>query len=408
MAAIDRFHRNAWLLGSGQFVSQMGDAVFLGAVACLAQALTGSGSSTGLTVFLAAVPYLLLGPVAGAWVDRGEKRRVMIASDLLRAALLVPLPFVAGLVGLSFPLVAAVAFLLACFSTPFQPARDALLPTLAEGRPLVRVNAIFQVSAQLSGIVGLFLGGFVLGGNAKDVDRIVWVIAADGATFLASALALSLMALPPEPAGAPEVRRTFLHDVLDGLREVKRDPLLPGLLVLTALDNLAIMGPAVVGATLFILDDLHLGPGHLAWFEGAMGAGYLVGAVLVGRFGVSWPKGKTILWGMVLDGLTYVPFVWVRSWPLALALIFVHGLFIPWIVVARTSLLQGHVPAARLGRVFALVSLTVAGMTALSALVTGALADLAGPRATFLAAGGFGALCGLVGLVVVKPLARDR
>lgn len=385
----------------------MGDAVFLGAVACLAQALTGSGLQTGITVFLAVVPYLLLGPVAGAWVDRADRRRVMIVSDLARAALLVPLPFVAGLVGLSFPLVAAVAFLLACLSTPFQPARDALLPRLAEGRSLVRVNAVFQVSAQLAGLAGLFLGGWLLGGNANDVDRIVWVIAADGATFLASALAVAFLVLPPAPAD-PGEKRAFWHDVLEGLREVRDDPLLLGLLVLTALDNLAIMGPAVVGATLFVLEDLHLGPGHLAWFEGAMAAGYLVGAVVIARFGVSWAKGRTILWGMLLDGLTYLPFVWVRSWPVALALIFVHGLFIPWIVVARTSLLQGHVPAAKQGRVFALVSVTVAGMTGLSALVAGLLADIANPRATFLFAGGFGALCGLVGFVAVPSLRRAR
>jgi DHA3 family macrolide efflux protein-like MFS transporter len=167
------------------------------------------------------------------------------------------------------------------------------------------------------------------------------------------------------------------------------------------------MGPAIVGATIYVLDGLHLGPREVAWFEASLGAGYLVGAAAIARFGVAWRKGPTILWGMVLDGLTYLPFVVVDSWPLALVLIFVHGLFIPWIVVARTTLLQQHVPEERRGRVFALVGLTVAGMTALSALVAGALSEAFGPRASFWFAGVVGAGCGLAGLLV-PTLRRAR
>ncbi len=95
---------------------------------------------------------------------------------------------------------------------------------------------------------------------------------------------------------------------------------------------------------------------------------------------------------MLFDGLTYVPFFWVRSYPLALALVFVHGLCIPAIVVARTSLLQQHVGDARAGKVFALVYLTVSGMTALSAIVAGAIAARHGAPMLFLLAGGFGTI----------------
>jgi DHA3 family macrolide efflux protein-like MFS transporter len=108
---------------------------------------------------------------------------------------------------------------------------------------------------------------------------------------------------------------------------------------------------------------------------------------------------------MLFDGLTYLPFFWVRSYPLALALIFVHGLFIPWIVVGRTALIQQHVPEDRRGRVFALVNLTVQGMTALSALVAGRIAQAAGAPTLFLLAGAVGAACGLAGLAV--PRLRD-
>ena len=139
-----------------------------------------------------------------------------------------------------------------------------------------------------------------------------------------------------------------------------------------------------------------------------MALGFLVGALAIARFGTAWLKGRMILVGMLLDGLTYVPFFWVRSYPLALVLIFVHGLFIPWIVVGRTSLLQSHVPAGRAGKVFSLVHLTVAGMTALSAVMAGWIADATNAPTLFLIAGVFGALCGLVGLVAMPRLRAAR
>src|SRR5205085_10168937 len=94
---------------------------------------------------------------------------------------------------------------------------------------------------------------------------------------------------PPAPARPP-----ILREALDGLRDAARDPLLLGLLVLTALDNLAIMGPAIVGAAHYVRDDLGLGAAHLAWFEGAMALGYLLGAVVLARIGTRWPSGLVL------------------------------------------------------------------------------------------------------------------
>ena len=90
------------------------------------------------------------------------------------------LPLAAIAFGLSFPLLAATTFLLATASTPFLPARDALLPRLAEGRPLLRFNAAFQTSGQLAQLLGLWLGGALLGTDPKDASRLVTVLALDG------------------------------------------------------------------------------------------------------------------------------------------------------------------------------------------------------------------------------------
>lgn len=396
-----RFRRNALLLWAAQFISASGDALFLPCLAWLAASLGKGDAFVGWAVFLSFLPYLLLGPLAGAWVDRTDRRRVMIASDLLRAVLLLMLPLLAAWWGgLDFALIVAVGFLLATFSTPFIPARDALLPALIGPRSLPRWNAVMQTSGQLAMIVGLGLGGLLLGGETgsdDEVERVVRVLQIDGATFVVSAVLLMLMVLPPA-ARLPKRETHVLRDARDGLVYACRDPLVGGLLLLTALDNLAIMGPAIVGAALLVRGAFELGAGAYAWFEGCMAVGMVLGSLLLATRGRRWSMRKVVLWGMVMDGLTYLPFIWIDDYPLALVAIAAHGIFIPLIVVGRTSLIQRHVPAERHGKVFALVNITVIGMTALSAAASGWIAELTSPRVLFGIAGVFGALCGVAGL----------
>ena len=376
---------------------------------CLAWLAGRSGESeslVGYAVFLAFLPYLLFGPLAGAWVDRTDRRRVMIVSDLLRALLLVGLPlFVGWFGGVTFGLVVGVGFLLATFSTPFLPARDALLPTLIGARSLPRWNAVMQTSGQLAMIVGLVLGGILLGasdGTEDETERVLWILRLDGLTFLVSAAALLFMVLPARPPERP-VHPPFFAEVRAGLRFALRDPLVGGLLVLTALNNLAIMGPAIVGAALLIQRDFGLGPAHYAWFEGAMALGMVAGSLLLAGPGRAWRMRSVLLWGLVLDGLTYLPFLWLPDYSLSLVAIALHGLFIPMIVVGRTSLVQRHVPADRHGKVFALVNITVVGMTAISAALSGVIAEATSPRILFGLAGVFGALSGVVAFRIWRP-----
>ena len=392
--------RNAALLWFGQFVSATGDAVFLPCVAWLAGRATHEELPVGIAVALAQAPFLLFGPLAGAWVDRSDRRRVMVASDLARAALLLVFAGAAWAAGeVPYAGLLVVAFLLGTFSTPFGPARDALLPDLVEGRALSRWNALVQTSAQSAWIVGLLLGALLLGAPdapSAERGRVLVVLGWNGFAFLVSAATLLLLRIPPA-ARRPRPHTGFWHTARAGWRYAAGDARVRGLLVLTALDNLAIMGPAIVGAALLVQRVFGLGPGHLAALDGTMAIGMLLASSVLA---LGWGRRRLpalLLWGMVFDGLTYLPFVWLEDFGWALAAILLHGLCIPAIVVARTSLLHALVPPERRGQVFALVGVTVAGMTALSAALSGWIASVAGTRALFLVAGTFGALCGLVG-----------
>lgn len=393
---------NASLLWGAQLISATGDALFLPCVAWLAGRASGSQVPVGVVVALATGPYLA-GPFLGPLVDRVDRRALMVASDLLRAVTLlafVGLALTWGGAGVT-PLY-ALALVLGLLSVPFQPARDALLPDLVEGGSLPRWNAAMQISSQVAQVLGLFLGAWLLSGGgdrAGEERRVLALLAWDGASFLLSALALAWMRLPSAARGPRAVSAGYWKTARVGWGLALRDPVVRGLLALTALDNLAIMGPAIVGATLFVQRELGLPAAALARFDGAMAVGMLLGSLAYLRLARRLPLAPTLLLAMGLDGLTYLPFYLLPTFDVALAAILLHGAAIPFLVVPRTSLLHLHVPAERRGQVFALVGVTVAGMTAVSAALSGAVAAALGPRALFLSAGVLGTLCGVLGWV---------
>lgn len=404
--------RNGVLLGAAQLVSATGDVVFLPAIAWLAGRLSGDGAAltVGVVLALATAPYLLLGPVAGALADRMDRRRLMVASDLARAVVLLGFVLWAQVGGPPTPgALVALGFVVGALSTPFAPARDALVPDLAPPASLARWNAAMQSSAQVAQVLGLLLGAWVLAAGPEGVaatadeqGRVLALLAWDGASFVVSALLLMWVRLPSSARG-PRVGTSMARTLREGLAWARGDRVVRGLLCLTALDNLTIMGPALVGATLLVQQTFGLPASALAGFEAAMAGGMLVGALAVAALGPRLRLAPLLLAGMALDGLTYLPFAWIEDFEVGLLAIACHGLCIPAIVVARTSLLHLHVPAHRRGQAFGLVGMTVAGMTALSALACGWVAHVASPRMLFLLAGLLGTACGVLGAWRLGP-----
>ncbi len=412
MNEVDRASRPARSRGvvalwAGQLAVAMGDASFLPCVGWLASEVTGERDRVGHVIAAATVPVLLFAPWAGVWADRVRRKRLLVASAALRAGLLVAFVAAAGSgLPISFASLLGLAFLLGTFATPFVPARDALLPTLVEGRRLATWNAAIHGSSTTAMLLGLVVGGVLLAsgvGGADATDRVLFVLAANGVVYAVAAIVLARIGEPARERTAAATHSMW-RDLSGGLDEARRNPRVGALLVLTAVNNLALMGPALVGPVLLLKDELRLPPQHLAWFEAAMALGMLIGALAFARFGHDLPFGRLLMVALVLDGATYLPFVWLDGYAALVATILVHGLFIPVIVIVRTTLLQAEVPEERRGQVFALVHVTVTGMTALSCLGAGWLAEHFGVRALFAVTGVLATVSGIVGWAW---LARD-
>jgi MFS family permease len=151
--------------------------------------LTGSPIDLGITTAVEFVPYLLFGLVIGAWVDRVDRKRLMIATDLARAAVVATIPLLAAADALTVGWVYVVAFLSATLTIAFDAAEFAAIPSLVpSGDDLVRANGRVQASYSAAQIAGPLLAGLLI--TVAPIQQVLWV---DAASFLVSAGTLVLL-----------------------------------------------------------------------------------------------------------------------------------------------------------------------------------------------------------------------
>jgi MFS family permease len=371
MTAEAKVRRN-WLLWGdfgrfwvGQTVSNLGSSFTLFALPLLVFKLTGSPLNLGVTTAAEFVPYLLFGLVIGAWVDRVDRKRLMIATDLARAAVIATIPLLAALGALSVGWVYAVAFASATLTIAFDAAEFAAIPSLVpSGDDLVTANGRVQASYSAAQIAGPLLAGLLI--TVVAVQQVLWV---DAASFLVSAGALLLIGTAfnaPRPDGAE--RRAIRQQVADGLRYVLGHPVLRSISAMMALINL-------VGATVyaqlvvFAKRQLDASDSQVALLYAAGSAGVVLWSLAAGPVRRRLSFSVAALGALTLDGLLTVVLAATRWYGAALGLwAAISGLGI-FFNINTASLRQQIVPNHLLGRV-----ISIAGVLAWSAIPLGALA----------------------------------
>ena len=363
--------RRGWLLSgdfglfwAGQTISNLGSSFTLFALPLLVFKLTGSPLNLGVTTAMEFVPYLLFGLVIGAWVDRVDRKRLMIATDLGRAAVVALIPLLDATGQLSVGWVYAVAFCHATLTIAFESGQFAAIPSLVpSGDDLVTANGRVQASYSGAQIAGPLLAGLLV-----SVMPVQDVLLFDAASFLVSAGTLVLIATSfnaPRPDG--QQRRAIRQEVVDGLRYVLGHPVLRNISAMMALVNL-------VGATtyaqlvLFAKRQLEANDAQVAVLYAAGSGGIVVLSLAAGPLRRRLSFSRAALGALVLDGLLTLVLAGVRWYWLAVPLwaaIAGLGLFFN---INTMSLRQQIVPNHLLGRV-----ISIAGVLAWSAIPVGAL-----------------------------------
>ncbi len=184
-------NRNLSLLWLGQVVSQSGDSIYQIGLLWLVLELSGSEAVTGLVTMASYLPAVLLSLPAGVVADRGDRRRVMLGSDAVRTMVVLMVPLLHLVGGLSPTLLAVDAFVLSIAATFFNPARDALIPTIVPPSGLLNANSLVQSSWQFSLLIGPALAGLLLhlAGN-------VHLFTLDSLAYLSSFVCILLISSP--------------------------------------------------------------------------------------------------------------------------------------------------------------------------------------------------------------------
>lgn len=411
--AYPHWKRFLGLLWLGQVISHLGDALFLTAIIFIAIDATGSKGAAGLVSGLKYAPAIIFGLFAGALVDRYDRRRVMLWADLLRGLAVGAIPILHATNNLSGLSLGVAVFVLAMGATLFNPAIKAMLPEFTPPEHLTRAISAFQIAEYAAFVMGPLLASIV----APRLGNI-HLLSVDAGTFFFSAMCIALLpkvvSRRRREESAPHkhdhdflpLRRT-IRDGFEGALKVMRVRPMAALVLVGTLNNLVIMGLAHVAVPVLVYETLHL---DLAAYGSTLKyffLGMAIGSLLFWSFGKRLPKGPTILLGIVLDGLTFVPFAFCHTleqvqWAQAL-----HGLVIPLIIIPRTVLVQQVVPGHLHGRAFALINVTVFGMTALSNPLVGFLCEWVAVPTLFLWLGLLGALPGFYG-VFLRDLRHNR
>jgi len=387
---MQRTRKELVLLWAAQGITAAGDAIYQIALVWLILDITGSAAITGLVATSAYLPALIFGLWAGVASDRFNRMKVMIFSQASQALTVALIPIMIWNGWEQSFLIGCLAFLRASFGTLFPPALNALVPQLVPPDVLVKTNSILSTSSQLAYLLGPALAGMLL----KFVT-VPWLFILDGLSFVVTLFLLLGMKRPETTIPSDESHS--LKELREGFRYLKQNPAIGFMLGLTIVNNLFIMGPAIVGMPVLVKEALHGSATQYAFVEALMALGMLIGSALVYTYLHRMRSGSLLLLGMVLDGLTYSLFYSADTVSFVMIMIVIHGIGIPMIVISRTALIQKHVPNSFHGRLFSMVHLSVMGVTALSSALTGIVASLIDIQTVFLGIGIGAAACGVIG-----------
>jgi DHA3 family macrolide efflux protein-like MFS transporter len=389
--------KNLFLLWAGQVISQFGDSLFTIGLAFLSLELTGSKTATGLVQMASYLPILIFGLFAGTIIDQTAKRRVMLVADFGRTFVLLVIPVLYFAKLLTPVTLALVAFMLTFFSTFFVPARNSFIPTLAGGndQSLLKANSLMQTSEHIAFLVGPLAVGVL-----ATLFGTIHLFTLDALTFaLSFAFIFFITVAEPHQDRGFEAKQIF-SDSVTGLKVVFANKKVFKILVLTSVNNLFLMGCAVVGTPIFIKDVLHKGVETYALIEFVFASAMLIMSFLMSVFAAQVKQmGYRNVWlfGIVVDGLTYLPYYFCTTVVQFAIASMLHGFCITLIIIPRTTLLQAASGTANLGKTFSLLNVSVSGMTAVSCAVTGIACEMFGVKDVFVVISLLAAACGVWG-----------
>ncbi|HTG47259.1 MAG TPA: MFS transporter [Actinomycetota bacterium] len=383
-----------------RLVGQAGDGCFQAAlVASVVFAPTEHSTTVGLfkAALITALPFTLLGPFVGVFIDRWRRRRILAVAPLLKVAFVGLVLFDPTSQAVPFYLGALVVLSINRF---YLATASAVVPRTVPVEDLLMANSLATVGGTLALLVGVFVGGKIAGAEGTTpvvvIAGVGWLLAALIAARIRSDLA-PMTIRGPATALHNEVHRVVV-EMVDGARMLVRTPRALGPITSITLDQVG-QGVILTLALVEFRDVLGAGVGSFSNVIGAGGVGVLLGIATIGALEQRFSKERIVGAAFVLGGVALVlTGLYLRGWSI-LAASLVVGVAFAWKKIPVDTMVQESLPDGYRGRVFSVYDVFYNSARTIAAALAIALVPLLGTRGSVV-------LIGAIFLVYAPVLPR--
>lgn len=381
-------YKNYRLLWCGESISVLGSQFNLVALPWLILQMSGSGLRLGEVMMAAAIPRALLMLVGGTISDLVSPRLAMLFSNLARAAIVAGLAVLIWSHAVRIEPVLLLVFCIGVADAFFYPAYMAMVPRLVEPAYFGPANSLLVTSSQVMVLIGPAVAGTLIA-----TAGLAPAFAIDSASFIIAAIAL--IWINAQKTAAPAAARpSVLASTREGVRYAWNDGLIYGIILITAMVNLAFTGPYTLGTALLAAKTFQSAT-SLGIMLSASGAGAILGSVSAGIWRPSRRRGMFILMFPFVVGFGLIGMAFVGHVVWAAAIRALVGVMNGFTNVFVTSILQTRVERAMMGRVMGIITLAMFGLLPFSFLMGGLLSSF-GVTALFLTSGGLLLVTGIL------------
>lgn len=365
-------------LWSAQIVSVFGD--FLAIFAVLSYVsfnLKASAAQVTLISISFMIPFAVIGPVSGVFVDRWNVKRTMIASDLIRAALALGLVF-AGSLGQIY----LILFLLSTVSTFFVPAQTVTLRTIVPREGLLAANALVQQAFQVMRIISPALAGAMVAWFGASSCYYI-----DTASYLFSASMIATLVIarePVVPSKDSHPLKVVMDDLWAGVKFIFTHSTIAFVILAMAAGMFAVscFGPLIA---VYVRDELLATSLAFGIINSLIGVGMIAGTLGISRFARQVSKTHLALWGLFTMGAFVVAMAAFKTIAAASVGMFGLGVGVILVIVSAQTLMQGQTPMEMIGRVSASFMAVLSLAQLVGLVISGSLAQSLGIRNLFFA-----------------------
>jgi len=382
-------NKNFVFLWLDQLMSQIGDRFLLYVLLVLAYKLSGTNLGVSVPMLAFGFSAILFGPSAGVFVDRWDKKKVMVFSNLIRGCLiLLIIPFI----NQSLWIVFFISFVIFSVSQFFAPAETASIPMLVEKRDLIAANSLFMMSLMAASVIGIGLAAPLA--NFFGV-KIVLVIAAS--LHLSSTLATLMLSMKHREKKMDESVGGLIKDLRMGLEYIRRKNSIKGALIKLFFAT-SVLAAVSMMSVKFSEKVLGIGAANFGYLVISAGAGMVAGGFFLGHSGHWFKKNRLAQAGFFLAGGALIVLSQARDISIALTSIFFLGVGNSFIVAPLQTVLHEKVPRLIRGRVFGVQNMFINSAFTFPVIVLGEVADIFGLQTIMFLLGAFVLVGGLLEL----------